>query len=478
MLLETARCIPVKGTRPSGISTGAAAPGAAAFRLGFISPVAILISSAVTRPNSPVPSMVARSILAFLARARAWGVAATTPGAGVHLGLEGAAAFLAGAPPEAAFWTSPAVMRPPGPVPATVLISTPISVAIFLASGEATTRPPAEAAGLAAAAALGAALAGAAAAGAAAAEAAGAGAPLKLAAYALSAGISPSLAAIKATGDPTLAASPSSVMMAAMNPSSKASTSMSALSDSTTMMASPASTESPSPLSQETTLPSFMVEERAGISSWLNSTSGASPPAAGASSAAGAASSAAGAAAAPLASPPSATAAMSDSSVATNATTAPTSALSPSSVKIFARNPSSNASTSISALSDSTTMIASPASISSPSLLSHDTTRPSFMVDDNAGMVILMASALSEVSYRMASAMALFDGKMVCGLAEGAEGTNADTTLVCCAVCHEEMRQMSAVLEIPAINFNFIRQCRPVVCLKGYRHRVGNATSP
>mmetsp|Transcript_24149 Transcript_24149/g.50577 ORF Transcript_24149/g.50577 Transcript_24149/m.50577 type:complete len:538 (+) Transcript_24149:395-2008(+) len=410
MLFDTARCIPVKGTKPSGNSTAAGAPAAATLRLGFISPVAILTSSAVTRPNSPVPGMEARSSLAFLASTRAVGVAATTPAAGVQLGLTGAAAFLAGAPPEAALVTSPAVMRPPGPVPATVVMSTPISSAIFLARGEATTRPPAEAAGLADAAALGAALAaGAAAAGAAGAAAAGAP-PARLDAYALSAGTSASLAAINATGDPTSAASPSSVMMAAMKPSSKASTSMSALSDSTTMMASPASTASPSPLSQDTTFPSFIVEERAGMSSWLNSTSGASPPAAGASAAAGAASSAAGAAA-PSPSPPAATAAISPSSVATNATTAPTSAVSPSSVKIFAKKPSSNASTSMSALSDSTTMMASPASISSPSDLSQETTRPSFMVEESAGMVILMDSALRDVSYRIALVMASFVGR-------------------------------------------------------------------
>ena len=106
MLLDTARCIPVKGTNPSGRSMGAGAPATTALRLGFISPVAILTSSAVTRPNSPVPSMEARSILAFFAKARAVGVAAMTPEAGVHLfTLAGAAApaFLAGAAPDAAF---------------------------------------------------------------------------------------------------------------------------------------------------------------------------------------------------------------------------------------------------------------------------------------------------------------------------------------------------------------------------------------
>jgi hypothetical protein len=105
MLLETARCIPVKGTRPSGISTVAAEVEEDCLRVGFFSPVAILTSSAVTLPNSPVPWMEERSSLAFLAKARAVGVAAMTPGAGVQAGLDGAAAaaaFFGAAPPEAA----------------------------------------------------------------------------------------------------------------------------------------------------------------------------------------------------------------------------------------------------------------------------------------------------------------------------------------------------------------------------------------
>mmetsp|Transcript_6397 Transcript_6397/g.10394 ORF Transcript_6397/g.10394 Transcript_6397/m.10394 type:complete len:582 (-) Transcript_6397:116-1861(-) len=451
MLLETARCIPVKGTRPSGNSTGAGAPGAATLLLGFISPVAILTSSAVTRPNSPVPSIEARSNLAFLAKARAVGVAATTPSAGCHLGLVGAAAaFFAGAPPEAAFVTSPAVIRPPGPLPATVDKSTPISSAIFFARGEATTRPPADAA-LGAAAAFGAAALGAAAAGAAAAGAAAAGAPPRVAAYALSAGISASLAAISATGVPTAALSPSSVMIAAMNPSSNASTSISALSDSTTIIASPASTASPSPFNQDTTLPSFIVDESAGISSWLKSKSGAAAAAGASAAGAGAASSAAGAGAA---SPPAATASISASSAAISATTAPTSAVSPSSVIILAKNPSSNASTSMSALSDSTTMIASPASIASPSDFSQETTRPSFIVEERAGMVIFIASAFKAVSKRIALVMSLLDGKRCVKVLVGTLGaTNADTALFCTAPCQDTRQRRAVVLEIPAMNF-------------------------
>mmetsp|Transcript_25932 Transcript_25932/g.39878 ORF Transcript_25932/g.39878 Transcript_25932/m.39878 type:complete len:242 (+) Transcript_25932:234-959(+) len=238
-------------------------------------------------------------------------------------------------------------------------------------------------------------------------------------------------------------------MIAAMNPSSNASTSMSALSDSTTIIASPASTASPSPFNQDTTLPSFIVDERAGISSWLKSKSGAA--AAAGASAAGAASSAAGAGAA---SPPAATASISASSVAISATTAPTSAVSPSSVIILAKYPSSNASTSMSALSDSTTMIASPASISSPSDLSHETTRPSFIVDERAGMVIFIASAFNAVSKRIALAMSLLDGMRCVKVLVGTLGaTNADTELFCTAPCQDTRHRRAVVLEIPAMNF-------------------------
>mmetsp|Transcript_291 Transcript_291/g.626 ORF Transcript_291/g.626 Transcript_291/m.626 type:complete len:237 (-) Transcript_291:853-1563(-) len=173
----TAFCIPVKGTKPSGNST-AASPEGAFLRSAFFAPVAILTSSTVTRPSCPVPTIVARSILAFLAAARAIGVAAMTPAAGVQTGLAGAAAAAAGLAPAgapfAAFSTSAAVILPSGPVPATVLRSRPISSAFFLARGEATTRAPGARATGAAAAALGAAAAGAAAAGAAAAAAGGA----------------------------------------------------------------------------------------------------------------------------------------------------------------------------------------------------------------------------------------------------------------------------------------------------------------
>jgi hypothetical protein len=49
--------------------------------------------------------------LAFLANARAMGVAAMTPGAGVHDGLDGVVVcFLAVPPPDAAFVMSAAVI--------------------------------------------------------------------------------------------------------------------------------------------------------------------------------------------------------------------------------------------------------------------------------------------------------------------------------------------------------------------------------
>ena len=83
-------------------------------------------------------------------KSRAMGVAAITPDAGVHEGFAGAAAaplfLVEDAGDKAAFWTSPAVIRPSGPVPTTVDMSIPMSAAIVLANGEATTRPPADAA--------------------------------------------------------------------------------------------------------------------------------------------------------------------------------------------------------------------------------------------------------------------------------------------------------------------------------------------
>ena len=59
--------------------------------------------------------------------------------------------------------------------------------------------------------------------------------------------------------------------------------------------------------------------------------------------------------------------------------------------------------------------MASPASMASPSDLSQETTRPSFMVDESAGMVIFMASAFSAVERRVARATAWLEGReMTC----------------------------------------------------------------
>jgi len=70
-------------------------------------------------------------------------------------------------------------------------------------------------------------------------------------------------------------------------------------------------------------------------------------------------------------------------------------------------------------------MIASPASMASPSDLSQETTRPSFIVEERAGMVILMASALSAVVER-ALVMALLDGRMA-EYVDGVWVTKAET---------------------------------------------------
>mmetsp|Transcript_467 Transcript_467/g.522 ORF Transcript_467/g.522 Transcript_467/m.522 type:complete len:220 (+) Transcript_467:568-1227(+) len=146
ILLLTAFCIPEKATKPSGKSTTSSLEEGTFFRFsGCFSPVAIFTSLATTRPNSPVPTRVARSILAFLAAARAMGVAAMTPAAGVHDDFAGAAIVdlaARGAASELAFSTSDAVILPSRPVPATELISIPSSWAFFLARGEATTRAP------------------------------------------------------------------------------------------------------------------------------------------------------------------------------------------------------------------------------------------------------------------------------------------------------------------------------------------------
>ena len=67
---------------------------------------------------------------------------------------------------------------------------------------------------------------------------------------------------------------------------------------------------------------------------------------------------------------------------------APTSAVSPAGTTIAAKMPSLNDSTSMSALSDSTTKTVSPFSILSPGDLSQEVIFPSVMVELRAGMKI------------------------------------------------------------------------------------------
>ena len=72
-------------------------------------------------------------------------------------------------------------------------------------------------------------------------------------------------------------------------------------------------------------------------------------------------------------------------------------------------------------------------------------------------MVILIASALSAVSNRIALVMALLLGRTTLCVVVGTGTvvvTNAETAF-CCTPWLKERRQMSAVLEMPAINFIF-----------------------
>ena len=128
------------------------------------------------------------------------GVAATTPGPGVHDGFAGAAAAT---PPFAPASTSLATTRPPGPVPARADRSIPLAPAFFLASPEATTRPPSDAgdAGVGTAEAAAAAVVASAAGG----GDAGAAPPplLRAWAYSWTAGMSDSLSTRRPMGPPT-----------------------------------------------------------------------------------------------------------------------------------------------------------------------------------------------------------------------------------------------------------------------------------
>mmetsp|Transcript_7452 Transcript_7452/g.19863 ORF Transcript_7452/g.19863 Transcript_7452/m.19863 type:complete len:202 (-) Transcript_7452:253-858(-) len=192
-----------------------------------------------------------------------------------------------------------------------------------------------------------------------------------------------------ATASPTGLDAPSATAMCARKPSSKDSTSISALSLSTTITISPASIRSPSFFVHWTILPSVIVELRAGMNTSFKAGFGMLE-AAGAA-AAGTADIAEGASEAECvevstavvpsclepepetmqSTPHSAIFAISSSFSAISATVEPTGAISPSPTRMDARKPDSKHSTSMSALSLSTTITISPASIRSPGALSH-----------------------------------------------------------------------------------------------------------
>ena len=167
---------------------------------------------------------------------------------------------------------------------------------------------------------------------------------------------------------------------------------MSALSDSTTRSMSPTSTLSPTFISHCEILPSVIVDDSAGIITCALSTSSAGAAAAAGAGSAAAAGAGAAAAGAP---PPAWTSAMSASFSTSSATGAPTAAVSPSGTRILAMKPSSYDSTSMSALSDSTTRSMSPASTLSPSFISHCEILPSVIVDDSAGIITSVVSAIT-----------------------------------------------------------------------------------
>ncbi len=177
--------------------------------------------------------------------------AATGAAAGVAVG----AAADGGFAPS----TSALTMRPFGPEPLTPARSTPLSAAIRLASGLATTRSP-----FAAGAAAGAATGPGAATGTGAAVADGAGsAALAAGTGALASSSSPAIVAITVpTFTPSL---PSATSIDTTVPSSTASNSIVALSVSISAMMSPDKTLSPTLISHFASVPSSIVGERAGI---------------------------------------------------------------------------------------------------------------------------------------------------------------------------------------------------------------------
>ena len=178
-------------------------------------------------------------------------------GAAIGAGAAAGAAAVAGAGPrDSAASTSAFTIRPLGPEPAILLISTPACAAMRRASGLAKTRSPdAGAATGACATATGAATGAGVAAGAAAAlgaaPAAGTASPA-----------STSTAITSFTFTPCV---PAGTRMRPRMPSSTASTSIVALSVSISAITSPALIRSPSCFNQRARLPSVMVGESAGI---------------------------------------------------------------------------------------------------------------------------------------------------------------------------------------------------------------------
>ena len=190
------------------------------------------------------------------------GIGATAVAAGIKGGCTGTAGA---APGVAAVGckanTSACVMRPPGPVPASRVRSTPRSAAIFRASGEAFSREP-SAPGVGTAAAGGPW------------RCAGSSLPFPAGAAAFAAGwagracAAPSFSpgsSSNAISCPTATFCPSCTKILERTPSSNDSISMVALSVSISAMMSPTFTLSPIFLSHRTRVPSVIVSASLGI---------------------------------------------------------------------------------------------------------------------------------------------------------------------------------------------------------------------
>mmetsp|Transcript_9331 Transcript_9331/g.14048 ORF Transcript_9331/g.14048 Transcript_9331/m.14048 type:complete len:295 (+) Transcript_9331:902-1786(+) len=292
-----------------------------------------------------------------------------TPAAGTHVDLLLMASLL---PPFLTFITSSDCTRPFGPEPCTVFKSIPSSVANFLARPLAMTRSSVKLIGSV----------GVGAAGEGGRVVAGVSKPSNEYFWIFS--MSASFETITAQVAPTLAELPSSTTIIAKYPSSNTSYSMSALSDSTTIIASPLFTLSPTDFKYCTIFPSVIVDDKAGIAISENSISVGLFE----ELSIGLASWTVSEGEFLVRPSPLATALMSSLFSTIMPTVEPTFVVSPSFTNIEAKYPPSNDSTSMSALSDSTTMTASPEFISSPTSLSHCTIFPSVIVEDSAGIDI------------------------------------------------------------------------------------------